>query len=239
MLNKIAEIKEKKLNLSIPTKEVVNLASRLAEQHFVSFVDGPLQLKENVEVTVIDDPKRLLEIAELSASCLYRPRISEAKQLAALQRFLDDPGAAYFSLETSNSVGYFVMYAGTLCETGQEILFEDVLRARNKGRHPGPALYHPALKAVVALTLEKLDLTEDSHMYVPFEMLDWFDGERLQLHKLGSEYFKKDFPEEFYNGTQDFDIWPSFANVKHLLERQVIVEARNVLPITPAALPRY
>ena len=79
------------------------------------------------------------------------------------------------------------------------------------------ALFHPQLKAITALTMERLGLVDESFLYVPYDNLQTYDGRQLQLIKLGAESFKKGFSGDFYNGQVEDTGWPRFARVEELL----------------------
>ncbi|MAG60876.1 hypothetical protein CL619_03765 [archaeon] len=218
MLDRIAEIKKYQGPLQISCEQINDLALEWYLESFISRSENPISINSDVEAVVIQNPQELLKLGKAAQSCIYRKYDDEESQLRAYQRFLDDPGALYFTLESADCTGYFRCYAGQMLEDGSEVLFEDVLRTQKKPLRGRPALFHPKLKAVVAITLKRLGLAEDSFLYIPHENIPHFeDGQELCLEKMGSDFFKKGMPEDFYNGDHKDDRWPRFANVNYLL----------------------
>lgn len=225
MLEKIAQIKQEFTGTTFSFYEIRDLARALESTRFIYTKNTRLSLRKEVSVRVIDDGEDLLTIAEEAKSCLYQAHFSWERQVKACNRFLEDQGALYLAIEAGRDSGYVALYAGQQCDTDESVLFEDHLRTGKK------ALYHPDMKAVVALALEQLGLAENSFLYVPFGELDYFEGERSHFVKQGSEYFKKAFPPEFYHGERPYCLWPSFARCSELLDK-----ARNTEYQTTATI---
>ncbi len=217
MLNEIARIKECQRKFSFDAQDIKDLGIELTQEGFISRQDRPLRIRDNIEVKLIQDPTQLLELGKAAQSCIYRPHDPDETQLSVYSKFLNDPAALYFSLESEDCLGYFRLYAGKLLRDRTEVLFEDVLRSQRKPLIDKAALFHPELKAVVALTVDKLNLAEDSYLFVPYDNLRTFRGKELKLKKLGDNSFKKGFPVDFYDGHCDDSGWPRFAKVDYLL----------------------
>ncbi len=216
MLEQIAKIKQKPFEIQFHYDDINDISTLLQSAGFISRSRPQVRFSQPVTISNIRTPSELEEIAKNIDSCLYNPYKKD--QLEAYARFLDDPGALYFSFNSHPYVGYFRFYAGKRIKSEETVLFEDVLRTRNVTQEKKTIIYHPECKAIVLKIVEAIDMLDESYLYVPLRDVDSYDGKQLRIRKIGSSFFKKGFGDWFYDGRPTEEGWPRFENARELLE---------------------
>ena len=213
MLEKIASIKATGKTTEFDAETLNDSLTLLRQEGFVS---SCFRFTEPVTVKPIINPTTLEQYAKVINSCLYKKH--GQKQTDAYARFLADEGAVYFSIDSAQYAGYFRFYVGESEEN--IVLFEDALRVKERSNAEDPVIYLPQFKAVVLETLVQLEPfgleLEKSYLFVPDANKDSFQGIDLRIQKLGSAFFKKGFPVEFYSGQQEDQYM--FASAQSLCE---------------------